>query len=366
MEKIKKCYGCGAIIQNDDEKHIGYVPKNAMSKEHILCQRCFQLKNYHKLQQTSLTKDDFLNLLDHIGEKDCLVVYMIDLFDFQGSMITGLLRHIGYNDVLVLANKRDILPKSVKERKLEHWVRRQLKQEGIKPVDVMITSSKKNLNMDKIYDAIMHYRQKRDVYIVGVTNVGKSTFVNALLKHYADIKEQNLITVSEFPGTTLDFIEIPLDQYSTLYDTPGIVNDNQITHWIAPQDLKKVIPQGELRPMGFQLSPQQTLYFDGLGRIDYLSGDQASFIAYFSRYLKIHRTKTEKADLLYDRHQTFAFEIKDIASIQDMRSYDLTLPKGKCDIVISGLGFVTIISQGGKVRVHVPHQVSVTIREAII
>ncbi len=266
MEEIKKCYGCGAIIQSDNEKHIGYVPKNASQREHILCQRCFQLKNYHKLQTTTLTKDDFLNLLDHIGEKDCLVVYMIDLFDFEGSRIPGLLRHIGYNDVLVLANKRDLLPKSVKERKLEHWVRRQLKEEGIKPVDVIITSAKKNMNMDKIYDAMMAYRKHRDIYVVGVTNVGKSTFINALLKHYAQVEDQNLITVSEFPGTTLDFIEIPLDENSCLYDTPGIINENQMTHFIEPEDLKKMMPQSELRPIGFQLQEKQTIYFDGLGK----------------------------------------------------------------------------------------------------
>ena len=366
MEEVKKCYGCGAIIQSHNEMHIGYVPKNATQREHILCQRCFQLKNYHKLQTTNLTKDDFLNLLDHIGEKDCLVVYMIDLFDFQGSMIPGLLRHIGFNDVLVLANKRDLLPKSVKERKLEHWVRRQLKQEGIKPVDVIVTSGKKNMNMDSIYDAIMSYRKQRDVYVVGVTNVGKSTFINALLKHYAQVEEQNLITVSEFPGTTLDFIEIPLDNHSYLYDTPGIINDHQMTHFIDPQDLKKIIPQSELSPIGFQLQEKQTIYFDGLGRIDYISGDQASFITYFSRQLKIHRTKTSNADALYNRHKTFSFELNGMDSIEKMKTYDFTLKPGKCDIVISGLGFITISSHGGKVKVHVPPQISVMIREAII
>lgn len=366
MDKIKRCYGCGAIIQSEDQKHIGYVPKNAADREHILCQRCFQLKNYHKLQETSLTKDDFLNLLDYIGEKDCLVVYMIDLFDFNGSLISGLMRHIGYNDVLVLGNKRDLLPKSVKERKLEHWVRRQLKEEGIKPVDVMITSGKKNMNMDMIYDAIMSYRKHRDVYIVGVTNVGKSTFINALLKHYAQVEDQNLITVSEFPGTTLDFIEIPLDEHSSLYDTPGIVNDDQITHFVKAENLKKIMPQSELRPIVFQLQEKQTIYFDGLGRIDYLSGNQASFITYFSNNLKIHRTKTENADALYNRHKTFQYELDDMKNIDDMKTYHFHLKPGKCDIVISGLGFITIASQGGKVKVYVPPKVSVMIREAII
>ena len=80
-------------------------------------------------------------------------------------------------------------------------------KEGLKPVDVIITSGKKNLNLDTIYDAIDTYRKGRDVYVVGMTNVGKSTFINALLKHYAGVTD-NLITTSEFPGTTLDLIEI--------------------------------------------------------------------------------------------------------------------------------------------------------------
>lgn len=361
-----KCYGCGVIIQNENEKHIGYVPKSAMNNENILCQRCFQLKNYHKLQETSLTKDDFLKILQEIGEKDCLVVYIVDLFDFNGSLIQGLMRHISYNDVLVLANKRDLLPKSVKDRKLEHWVRRHLKEEGIKAIDVIITSGKKNLNLDTIYDAIQEYRHGRDVYVIGVTNVGKSTFINALLKHYSQTKSENLITVSEFPGTTLNLIEIPLDEKSTLFDTPGIINENQMTHIISLKDIKKVIPQSELRPMVFQLQSKQTLYIGGLGRIDYINGDQASFVTYFSKNLKIHRTKIEKADALYNRHKTLQYEVEGIESIQQMKTYTLKLPQGKCDIVISGLGFITITSNGGNVEVKVPPKISVFIRESLI
>lgn len=366
MNKEIKCFGCGAIIQNDNEKHIGYVPQTAMKNDAVLCQRCFQLKNYHKLQETNMTKDDFLSILQQIGEKDCLVVYMIDLFDFNGSLVQGLMRHIAYNDVLVLANKRDILPKSVKEVKLEHWVRRRLKEEGVKPLDVIVTSGLKNMNMDMIYDAIMEHRQNRDVYVVGVTNVGKSTFINALLRHYADVESQNLITVSEFPGTTLNFIEIPLDDHSTLYDTPGIINESQMTHFIDTQDIKKIIPQTELKPMVFQLNVGQTLYFGGLGRIDFVSGKSASFIAYFSRYLKIHRTKTMNADELYNRHKALEYEIAGIEDINQMKTYDFQVPQGKHDIVISGLGFMTINSDGVRVSVKVPSQISVTIREAII
>ena len=77
MEELR-CYGCGAIIQSDDEKKVGYVPKNALSRNEVLCKRCFKLKNYHQLQETNLTDDDFLEILNKIGERDCLVVYMVD------------------------------------------------------------------------------------------------------------------------------------------------------------------------------------------------------------------------------------------------------------------------------------------------
>ena len=31
MEELR-CYGCGAIIQSEDEKKIGFVPKNALDR----------------------------------------------------------------------------------------------------------------------------------------------------------------------------------------------------------------------------------------------------------------------------------------------------------------------------------------------
>ena len=365
MLKEIKCYGCGAIIQNKDQKKIGYIPKKEINDDEVLCQRCFQLRHYHKLTETSLTKDDYLNILQTIGVKDCLVVYIVDLFDFHGCQIQGLVRHIGGNDIYVLANKRDVLPKSLKETKLEHWVRRQLKEDGIKPVNVKITSGLKKLNFDEIYDEIEQYRKGRDVYVVGVTNVGKSTFINALLKHYASMNDNSLITVSEFPGTTLDLIQIPLDGTSYLYDTPGIVNDHQMTHLVNKEDLKTIVPKSEIRPATYQLNHGQTLYMSGLARMDYIEGSIDSFTCHFSRYLSIHRTKTINADDLYNRHKTLKMEVSGIDNISQMKKYEFSIA-GKCDIFISGLGFITINGKGGKIRVLVPNGVWVLKREALI
>ena len=44
----------------------------------------------------------------------------------------------------------------------------------------------------------------------------KSTFINQLIRGF-DGDEDQLITTSHFPGTTLDLIDIPLDDGKTLY-----------------------------------------------------------------------------------------------------------------------------------------------------
>ena len=47
-----RCYGCGAIIQSADTKKPGYVPESALSKEKILCQRCYKLMHYHQKMES--------------------------------------------------------------------------------------------------------------------------------------------------------------------------------------------------------------------------------------------------------------------------------------------------------------------------
>ena len=40
-EFMKKCQGCGAVLQSEFPKLIGYTPK----KDALVCQRCFRLKH---------------------------------------------------------------------------------------------------------------------------------------------------------------------------------------------------------------------------------------------------------------------------------------------------------------------------------
>ena len=118
----------------------------------------------------------------------------------------------------------------------------------------------------------------KDVYIVGTTNVGKSTLINKLLEDNTGLK--NVITTSNIPGTTLGMIDIPLGDTQTLYDTPGIVVDSQISHYVKTRDLKYVSPDKEIKAKTFQLNSEQTLFIGNLARVDYTEGGSNSFSVY--------------------------------------------------------------------------------------
>lgn len=366
MTKEIRCYGCGAIIQSENVHKIGYVPKTSLDREHVLCQRCFKMKNYHILQQSSLQPDDFLKTLQEVATKNCLVVYMLDMFDFNGSQINGIHRHLIGRDILVVVNKRDLLPKSLKTTRLIHWIKRQLKLSGVKPLDVILTSMKNRFQLDDVFGAIEHFRDGRDVYVVGTANVGKSTLINHLIQIFSDNEKPLFITTSEFPGTTLDTIEIPLGDGTCIYDTPGIINSHQMTHYTNEEDLKLVLPTNEIKQRVYQLNEKQTLYVGGLARFDFISGEKVPVMCYFSNRLDIHRTKLENADGIYNRHQTLKVHIDGIDSISQMKHYDFTLKEGRVDIVISGLGWFSLNGTNQKVRIYVPEGVHVLIRENLI
>jgi ribosome biogenesis GTPase YqeH len=354
-------------IQTERPNELGYAPKSALEKEAIICQRCFRLKHYNEVQDVSLTDDDFLKILNGIGQTDGLVVKVVDIFDFNGSWLPGLHRFVGNNKVLLVGNKADLLPKSIKKNKLIHWMKREAKELGLKSVDVFLMSAQKGQGIREIAEAIEHYREGKDVYVVGCTNVGKSTFINAIIKEVTG--EKDIITTSQYPGTTLDMIDIPLDNGASLYDTPGIINHHQMAHYVDKRDLKLISPKKEIKPKVYQLNEGQTLYFGGLARLDYVQGGRKSLTCYVSNDLHIHRTKLEKADELYEKQAGELLQPprpEQMDEFPELVAHEFTIKNEKTDIVFSGLGWVTVNESGSKVVAHAPKGVGVFVRDSLI
>ncbi|GIN85408.1 hypothetical protein J6TS2_17940 [Heyndrickxia sporothermodurans] len=361
------CIGCGITVQSENPKELGYAPPSAFNKETLVCQRCFRLKHYNEVQDVSLTDDDFLKILNGLGTVDGLIVKLVDIFDFNGSWLPGLHRFVGKNPILLIGNKEDLLPKSVKRSKLKTWMKQQAKLLGLNPIDIMLVSAAKGHSIDEAMELIDQYRDGKDVYVVGCTNVGKSTFINRIIKNVTG--EKDVITTSHFPGTTLDMIEIPLNDGSALIDTPGIINHHQMAHFVDKRDLKVITPKKEIKPTVFQLNEKQTLFFGGLARLDYISGGRRSLVCHVSNELNIHRTKIENAEQLYEKHVGEMLQPPrkdDLDQFPKLVRHEFTIKESKTDIVFSGLGWVTVNEPGAKVAAFVPKGVNVMLRSSLI
>ena len=361
------CMGCGVKVQTESPKNIGYAPASALEKEMIICQRCFRLKHYNEVQDVNLTDDDFLKILNGIGKTDALIVMIVDIFDFNGSWLPGLHRFVGHNKILLVGNKVDLLPKSVKQNKLINWMKQQAKELGLRPEEVFLVSAAKGINIKDVTAAIDELREGKDVYVVGCTNVGKSTFINRIIKEVTG--EADVITTSHFPGTTLDIIQIPLDDEKALTDTPGIINHHQMAHFVDNRDLKIITPKKEIKPKVFQLNEGQTLFFGGLARFDFVSGVRTSFVCHFSNEINIHRTKTENADDLYLKHVGEMLtppRQEQLDTFPELVKQEFVIKEPKTDIVFSGLGWITANEAGVKVAAYVPKGVQTLLRKSLI
>lgn len=365
-----RCIGCGAVLQTENKTLSGYLPASVLEKNlesgELYCQRCFRLRHYNEVQDVELTGDDFRQMLNEIGETNALVVNVIDIFDFNGSLIPGLHRFVGNNPIVLVGNKVDLLPKSLKNNRMIHWLRQRAHEAGLRPEEVLLTSAVKKHAVQEVMDTIEKLRNGRDVYVVGATNVGKSTLINQIINQAT--KVENLITTSYFPGTTLGKIEIPLDDGSKLVDTPGIIQPQQMAHFLTAKDLKTITPRKEIKPKVYQLNPEQTLFFGGVARFDYLQGESKKpFVCYISNELPIHRTKESKADELYEKQKGHLLSPPGENAIDNfppLKKYEFKITE-KTDIVFSGLGWVTV-EPGATVAGWAPEGVDVLARKALI
>lgn len=87
-----------------------------------------------------------------------------------------------------------------------------------------------------------------------------------------------------------------------LYDTPGVIQNDQIINLLTSEELMYTIPKETLWPRAFYMWPGQTLFLAGLGRIDFLAGASSARLSVFaSDKLSILITTTEKADEIYQQ-----------------------------------------------------------------
>ena len=316
MNNEKRCLGCGIVLQDENVLQEGYTT----SLDNDICQRCFRMKNYGEYQVVTKSNEEYLDILKSVGETKDLVLYITDLLNLEKNIEE--IRNLIPNKMILVLNKKDVLPKSVKETKLINY----LESKDIHFEEVIVISANKNYNIDYLLKRIKYHQTSKNVYVVGHTNAGKSSLINRLIKNYSD-KTQEL-TMSPLPSTTLNTITIEINDYLTLIDTPGLVDQGSILNYVDEAMVKKISAKKEIKPRTYQLRKNQSIIIEVLIRIDYVEGERNSFTLFVSNDLKVRRLLN-----LFNND-----ELKDKNKLTYEMKYDE-------DLVINGLGFVKIVDK---------------------
>ena len=315
------CYGCGAALQVDSDAAAGFVEPEAFVTRArrkqtgiMLCSRCRELCNGKmvpgveglgaassrapqqqqqrrqqqqqvvqetaygvrtdasiKVQQEQecegekerelLTPEELRDQLIHLRRRKVLVLKLIDVLDINGSFLTRVRDLVGSNPIILIATKSDLLPKGTDMQRVLDWLQSIADRKRLRIAGLHIVSCTKGEGIQRVAAQIVRTRKGRDVYVLGAANVGKSSFIRALLSEMGDMQSaafstgaiaasRRSPTISPMPGTTLGTIPLRVFEGNkgVLYDTAGLHLHHRLNNMLTPEDLKALHPKKRLSP----------------------------------------------------------------------------------------------------------------------
>ncbi|BDR56225.1 ribosome biogenesis GTPase YqeH [Xylocopilactobacillus apis] len=364
-----QCNGCGAFIQDDDDSLIGYLDRRTLekltdNKQPILCKRCFRLLHYKEVTPLKVGAEDFLEVIKKIPSK-VTIIAVTDIFDLSTEFFSLLKKFTDVDEILIVINKIEALPRDYKIGAVVDWVRKEAIKEKINVSYIVPTSAKNKYNIDVLYQIITQNIKYEDVYFVGNANVGKSSLINALVKS----QNRNITepAVSSLPGTTLNFLTFK-NGVQTWFDTPGILLKNQSLSIFSIDDWQLILPTNQLKTIIFQLDSGQTIFIGGLAWVDFVKGQKSSFVFYFNSNISLHRKKTNENEIFYFQHVgNILIPPKEKLKDTDVFKYKQLKIKTneKKDVVFPGIGWLTLPKRV-EICLNLVDNLDVTIRSAIV
>lgn len=398
----------------DEESDLKRRERNASRRktnpdDSVTCARCFSLRNYgvvkNEAAEILMPSFDFKRVigsrLDRLGPSGAVVLLVIDVVDFDASFpvdaVDALHPYVMNEtiDVLLVANKVDLLPTQCTRTRVSSFARRRAKALGLdRAAGVHLVSAHTGMGTNVLSDQLEQLLDEgKEAWVVGAQNAGKSSLINRLSAKYdkdgsiaGDVNGGPGVgpIASHLPGTTLGVVRLEnlLPSGADIYDTPGLLQPQQVSSRLSSEEARAVLPRRRLTPRTYRAEIGSTIHIGALGRIDVLDGPQRTMYltvwvsSDVPTHYMLNSEKNGKADKLYEKHaggKLFPpIGDKRVRQLGEWGSrvvsvYGSSWQKSDRDIVIGGLGWVGVGVNGeATLKVWTHEGVMVETREALV
>jgi len=368
IKRVLRCYHCGAILQCEDPNEKGYIIPESLNRvtpiQIIYCDKCFEMmKAFNNSELAQEIDQEVLKILDDAFATDAFIVWVIDLFSFNGVLNPEIAKKVKKLKVSVVGTKRDLFAKNVKDEDLINFVTERFNAYGIKPFSVRLVGNTSKIDSKELINAVNNARQGHDVYMIGNLTSGKTSLINRALKGFENKTTRQIKTI-KYPGTNVDVLEIPLSRSSFFYELPGISQDTSAANKLEKEAVKIITPKKEIKSISRVIGAGEALMVGSIAAFEVIKGKTTTYRFYSAEGVETRKVSVKRLDDYFKEnyiHRSVRPVSERLVSFHDydMFEYAMENDKNWHDIGIEGLGWLSFLAQGQIIRVRLPKGVSI-------
>ena len=372
QSRVLRCYHCGAILQCENENEKGYIIPESLHRatpiQIIYCDRCFEtMKAFNNSELEQKVDQEVLKILDDAFATDALIIWVVDLFSFNGTLNSEIAKKVKKLNVIVVGNKRDLFPANVKEESLVEYLIETFNAYGIKPKSVRLLGAANKIDSKELIDSMNAARKGHDVYMIGNSTSGKTSIINRAMKGFENKTSRQIKTIT-YPGTSVNVLEIPLSRSSFFYELPGISQTTSATGKLEKDVVRQIVPKKAVKVVTRSMSAGDALMVGSLAAFEVIKGKATNYRFYSAEGVETRKVQSKKLDDYINENniRRFARPVSErLVSFLDYDMFEYAMENDKKwhDIAIEGLGWLSFIAQGQMIRVRLPK--GVALKESI-
>ena len=367
-KRVLRCYHCGAILQCTNPNEKGYILPESLNRatpiQIIYCDNCFEMmKAFNNSQLNQNVDQEILKILDDAYATDAYIIWVVDLFSFNGTLNKEIADKVKKLNVSVVGTKRDLFPKSVKDISLITYLTERFNAYGIKPKAIRLLGNSNKIDPKELNSAVNVARKGHDVYMIGNNASGKTSLINKALKGFENKTNRQIKTV-KYPGTQVDVLEIPLSRSSFFYELPGISQDTSVVTKLEKDVVKQILPKKDIKVSVHNMAPGDALMVGSLAAFEVVKGKATSYRFYAAEGVETRKVSSKRLDDAI-KENNIRRSVRPVSERlvnfhdYDMFEYAMENDKKWHDIAIEGLGWLSFVALGQIIRIRLPKEVAI-------